>query len=214
MTRHLLYTKGPILASGKNVTFTTLSGGITSDNSAIRGADLKLTSAGAVNLSGLTLTGQVKGTVAGAVSIAGSFTGGYANLQQTANGMFFVKRDASITSISSILAATNRASGVTGGVGYYATGTNTVSVGSGDYNAGGFDLILGSDVALQVNQNITNAGTVTLMSAAGITTASGKKITANTLKGEAAGNVTLTTSIINLGDFKFTTGLTALKSDQ
>ncbi|MCX8505980.1 MAG: hypothetical protein ORN98_05125, partial [Alphaproteobacteria bacterium] len=174
--------------------------------SGITANQLTVNSVGAVDLQKLTIAGQVKGSVAGAISVGGTFTN-LNDLQQTASGMYYVK-SASNINLSSF--TVNRASGITGGIGAYATGTATITLGSGDYNANGRDIIIGSDVALVIDQNITNGGTVTLLSGAGITMATGKKITAVTLTGQAGSNVTVNTSITKLGDFKFTNGLTAL----
>ena len=66
---------------------------------------------------GVTETGKIRGTVAGAVTLGGVFADA-SGLQQTADGAYLVSNAASFT----INGAPNRAANVTGDISFIATG--------------------------------------------------------------------------------------------
>ena len=182
------------------LTLTTLKDGIMVGNTgSIEGNDLRVISAGAASLTNLTLTGTVSGTVAGAVTLGGAF-GGFSGLQQTANGRFTINSTQNLTSLMSL--ATNRAAGVTGDIAFIVTGAGRTISLDRDYDFGANNVSFTSDAALSIGKNITTTGTLSLTSTGGgISTASGKKISATTLTGSAAGAVNLASNVKNLGAF-------------
>ena len=154
---------------------------------------LRLTSAGALDLSSLTLTGTISGTAAGAVALAGSL-GDYSGLKQTANGAF------SVTSSSDMVVSggPNRANNVTGDISYIVTGAGkTLTIASGGVNFGANNVTLGSDTALVIDNNVTTTRNIALNSGAGISGTG--KITAATLNVTAADAVNVITNVTNLG---------------
>ena len=187
-----------------NASLTTSAGGIVISTAAgavgtIAGNGLAIASAGAVSLTGLTLTGAITGTVAGAVTLT-NVTANFSNLQQTENGAFSLISNVSLTS----LVAPNRATGKTGDVYYEVTGAATMTL-SAAANFGANNATLKSAAALEINQDITTTGTLELISTGGgITTSAGKKITALTVGGSATNAVDITTNVTNLGTFTVT----------
>ena len=190
-------------ATAGTVTLTTLKDGITVANTGgITANDLRVISAGAAVLSGLNLTGTVSGTVAGAVTLAGSYSG-YNGLLQTANGTFTLISSQNMTSLVSI--AANRAAGVTGDIAYIVKGAGRTITLDRDYDFGATNVSLTSDTALVIGKNLTTTGNFSLTSTGGgISTDTGIKITANSLSGNAAGAVDLKTKVTNLGAFTLT----------
>ena len=190
------------------VTLKTLAGDINTSTEAspgigsITAASLAVESAGAATLKGLTLTGAITGHVAGNVLISGVYTGN-SGLQQTANGSYIISNATSFT--VSNTSKPNRAQGVTGDVGFIATGTGNFVTLSEDVDFGAFSLTLGSDEALTLNHNITTTGKLNLTSKVGISN-TGFKINAGTISGSAGGAVNLATNVTNLGDFTVTNG--------
>ena len=190
------------------VTLITTTGGITVDaaNGSISAGSLGVTSAAAVSLIGLNISGAMTGTVAGAMTLSGTF-GSITDLVQTANGTFTVKSSTDMTSF----VTPRRADKVTGDLVYITTGTGRIMLPAPASPATAIDfgannVTFGSDVALEIAQNIRTTGKITLNSGVGITTASDKKITADTVSGSAAGVVNLATNVVNLGAFTVTGG--------
>ncbi|MCX8505184.1 MAG: hypothetical protein ORN98_01025, partial [Alphaproteobacteria bacterium] len=200
---------GAVTATGSDLYLTTKAGDITVSTDAtlglgsIAGGALTVESAGAVKFAALNLSGAISGHVAGDVLLSGVFTGN-SNLQQIANGKYFIQNATSFTISNASLP--NRAAGVVGEVGFVATGAGNKVTLDSDMNFGTFSFTVGSDDALEITENITTSGTVTLISAAGITNKTGIKITAGALRGRAGGAVTLDTNVDNLGSFTVSNG--------
>eukprot|EP00731_Ephydatia_muelleri_P038133 Em0663g2a len=161
-------------AAAGNVSLTTIAGGITTSEVAgeigsITATGLAVTSASAASLTSLNLTGAITGTVAGAVTLSGTFTSAL-GLRQTANGTPAVPANGADAAVPAVLITANTISGSAAGV----VNLNTKASNLGAFTvSGGNNFTLVNDGALGIN------GAVALT---------------NATVGGTAGNVSLTTS--------------------
>ncbi|MCX8505223.1 MAG: hypothetical protein ORN98_01225, partial [Alphaproteobacteria bacterium] len=190
----------------RNVTINAGSGGISGSGAVtVSHGNLTVNSGANISLSGISVSGSVGGSAAGAVALAGSF-GSLAALTQSANGDLTINNDHNLT-VSSL----TRTNNATGAISIAVTGNvagvgNSLTLNSVLAN-GAANVTLSSVGALAINENITTTGTVSLTSTGGgMSSASGKKITALTVSGSAAGDVNLATNVTNLGGFTVSGG--------
>ncbi|MCX8506317.1 MAG: hypothetical protein ORN98_06845, partial [Alphaproteobacteria bacterium] len=200
--------------TGNGITLTSLKG--ITGGGLITGSSLALTSNDSLSLTNLAISGALSGTGAGAVTLAGSFDLG--SFTQTASGAF------SITNARSMAVdfAPRSALTVTGAMSFAVTGKGNTLTLTGDMDYGSENVSFASDEALVLGHNVTTTGNVTLKSTNGAISlnnkisgtivtlnsgaglSGGQKILATTLRGSAAGNVTLTSSAANLDEFTVT----------
>ena len=161
-------TKNATLNAG---TVVSNAGGISGTGAlTVSAGNLTLNSGGAVSLSGLSVLGSVGGTVAGAVTLSGSFAS-LADFTQTASGAFSITNSKSLT----VTAGPTRLNGATGAISYIVTGTTTPPGGTPTNNTltlntainnGASNVTLSSAGALEVNKDIATTGNISLTSTA------------------------------------------------